>query len=1213
MKTAVVIALAAGGILAGAHAVDWQQGAGFRRAPLAVSETGKAGFTALTPVATGIHFTNSLPIDRYKTNQILLNGSGIAAGDVDGDGWCDLYFCRLEGDNALYRNLGGWRFEDITARAGVACPNTDASGAALVDLDGDRDLDLIVNTVGSGTHVFINDGKARFTKSATLNQSRGGTSLALGDLDGDGFPDIYVANYRTSALMDMPNTRFTFKRVGNKQVVSTVNGRPATDPEFADRFVVNARGGIDEFGEPDALYRNIGGTNFALRSFTDGSFRNEDDQPLDRAPLAWGLSVAIRDINQDGRPDIYVCNDFDSPDEAWINQGGGKFRAIERLAIRKSSLFSMGIDFADINRDGHDDFFVLDMLGRDRVHRLTTAGDRNPPIPVIGKFDDRPGYMMNTLFLNRGDGTYAEIAHLSGLAASDWSWAASFLDVDLDGWEDVLVSNGHERAARHMDIIDELGRRRAQRQMSPAEILEQRKLFPRLATPNLAFRNRRDLTFEKAAWGFDYHGVSHGIAFADLDNDGDLDVAVNNLNDSASVYRNDASQARLAVRLRGTVPNTFGIGARIEVLGGPVAQSQEMMCGGKYLSSDEPLRVFAAGSQSAALTIRVRWAGGKTSVVSNAVANSIYEISEDSAISSPTPTSAKVTPLFADATDRLSHNHFDVAFDDFARQPLLPYKLSQLGPGVSWADVNNDGWDDLIVGTGRGGFTAVLTNQGGQRFRASLASPLDQTTDRDQTTLLPWHKSATEIVLLAGWSNYEIGATANCVRAYDLSAQRIDDAFPAHGSAAGPLAMADIDDDGDLDLFIGGRCVAAKYPLAAKSLLLRNNAGRFELDITNSQALANVGMVNGAVFSDIDSDNDADLLLACDWGPIRLLRNIDGNYREETDAAGLAGYTGWWNGITTADLNGDNLPDIVASNCGRNTEYQGHRSKPLELFHTDLHQDGTVECIITYFDEHLGKRVPFRGLDYLGKYLPFLREQFGTHEAFAKAAIEQLFPSERAKPLQAAWLESTVFLNRGKKFEAVPLPAEAQIAPVFGICAADFNGDGIEDIFLAQNFFARHPESARLDAGLGLLLVGKGNGEFMALSAQESGLRIYGEHRGCAVADFNRDGRLDLAVGQNGAATRLFSNATARPGLRVRLVGAAGNPTGIGARIRVGDDQGWGISREVHLGSGYWSSDSPIQIMTFARTITRVEVRWPNGQLTTRDVPQHTNEITLRL
>jgi hypothetical protein len=1012
--------------------------------------------------------------------------------------------------------------------------------------------------------------------------------------------------------MDMPNTHFNLRRVSGTQVITTVNGRPVSDPEFAGRFVVNARGGIDELGEPDMLYRNVGGTNFVLRSFTDGSFLDEDGRPLQRSPLAWGLSVAIRDINQDRRPDIYVCNDFDSPEDIWLNQGGGRFRAIDRLAMRKSSFFSMGLDFADINRDGHDDFFVLDMLGRDRVNRLTTMADRNPPIPRIGEIDNRPGYMMNTLFLNRGDGTYAEIAHLSGVAASDWSWAAAFLDVDLDGWEDLLVSNGHERAARHMDIVDQLQRARSQRQMSANEILEARKIFPRLANPNVAFRNRRDLTFEEAKWGFDYVGVSHGLALADLDNDGDLDVVVNNLNDAAGVYRNNSSAPRLGVRLRGKAPNTFGIGARIEVHGGPVTQSQEMMCGGKYLSCDEPMRAFAAGTETNVLTVRVSWLSGKQTIVSNAAPNYIYEVSEDAAREVPAVPAKIEAPLFAELT-AAAHRHIEVPFDDFTHQPLLPHKLSQLGPGLAWADIDGDGWEDLLISSGRGGQIGLLRNVSGQKFESSIKAPLDQIAARDQTALLPWKKAASETVVLAGWSNYEDGVGSNSVRAYNASTGRVEDNFPHHGSAVGPLAMADVDNDGDLDLFVGGRSVPGKYPLPPKSLLLRNNGSRFEEDLTNSARLSASGMISGAVFSDIDSDNDPDLLLACDWGPPRLFRNDGGVFTDTTTAAGLDHFTGWWNGISTADFNGDGRQDIVASNWGRNTRYQSYRSKPLQLFYADVDQDSVVETLVTYFDQGLGKRAPFRGLDLLGSALPFLRERFRTHEAFAKASIEEIFPQVKAQTLEATWLDSTVFLNRGKHFEAIPLPVEAQMAPAFAVCVADFNGDGHEDIFLAQNFFALHPETPRLDGGTGLLLVGKGDGHFTALSPRESGLRIFGEQRGCAAADFNRDGRWDLAVGQNGAATKLYRNETARPGMRVVLSGSAGNSTAVGAVVRVGDDQGWGPAREIHLGSGYLSTDSPVPVTTFSRKPTRVEVRWPGGAVKQQAIAPDATEIKLSL
>lgn len=1134
MRLALVLGVTVVGFAVSARSIEWQQGPGFRRAAVSVLQGGKPGFTSLPSSATGIQFTNFISVERYKTNQIFLNGSGVATGDVDGDGLCDIYLCRLEGDNALYRNLGNWRFENITARAGVGCPGTDASGALLADFDGDRDLDLVVNSVGQGTLIFFNDGKGRFKPHDTiLNRGKGGMSVAAGDLDGDGFLDLYVANYRTSALMDMPNTHFRLKRVGNQQVITTVNGRPVTDPEWADRFIVNARGGIDEFGEPDVLYRSQRGTNFVPWSFTSGAFLNEDGQPLTRPPLAWGLSVAIRDLNHDRRPDIYVCNDFDSPEELWINQGGGRFRLIDRLAMRKSSLFSMGIDFADINRDGHDDFLVLDMLARDHVNRLLTAGDRNPPIPRLGVVDDRPGYMRNTLFLNRGDGSYGEIVNMAGLEASDWSWAAAFIDVDLDGWEDVLISNGHERAARHIDVIAELARRKAQRQMTTAEVLDQRSLFPRLATPNLAFRNRGDLTFEKANWGFDFVGVSHGMALADLDNDGDQDVVVNNLNDPVSVYRNDAPQPRIAVRLRGNSPNAFGIGARIEILGGPVPQSQEIMAGGKYLSSDDPVRTFASG-KAGAVTVRVQWADARNSVISNALPNSIYEISQVEA--APVSVRAEIVgvTLFEDVSHLLTHTHVDIAFDDFARQALLPYKLSQPGAAVIWADVDNDSWDDLVISSGRGGTLAVLRNEAGKSFSRVAKAVLSQPLDRDQTSLCAWRKSTNELVLLAGLSNYDEAMSNASVRAYNLNSDKLTD-FAGSDATVGPLVMADIDADGDQDLFVGGRSAPGRYPTAVSSLILKNTGGRFEADPGNVSALTNIGMVTGATFADLDNDKDPDLVLACDWGPIRILKNEAGRFvmwdapvTLNSQPSTLNLFSGWWTAVAAADFDRDGRQDILACNWGRNTQYQSHRSRALEIVRTDLDHDTIPDCMIVYYDEALQKRVPFRGLDYVGKAMPFLRERFQTHEAFARASLEDIFPAQIDNTLKATWLDSTVFLNRGERFEAISLPIEAQMSPALAACIADFDGDGSQDIFLGQNFLSNHPESPRLDAGQGLVLLGKSNGHFKTLPAKESGVRVHGEQRGCAAADFDRDGRIDLVVTQNGGATKLFRNRSAQ-------------------------------------------------------------------------------------
>jgi enediyne biosynthesis protein E4 len=350
-----------------------------------------------------------------------------------------------------------------------------------------------------------------------------------------------------------------------------------------------------------------------------------------------------------------------------------------------------------------------------------------------------------------------------------------------------------------------------------------------------------------------------------------------------------------------------------------------------------------------------------------------------------------------------------------------------------------------------------------------------------------------------------------------------------HGATTGPMAMADIDGDADQDLFVGSRCAPGRYPAPATSLLLKNNDGRFET--TSAPALANIGMVAGAVFTDIDNDKDPDLLLACDWGPVRILKNEAGRFSFwnapttlNPQPSTLNSLTGWWTAVAAADLDNDGRQDFIACNWGRNTEFQNHRAQPLEIIQTDLDHDAVPDCMIVYYDEELRKRVPFRGLDYLGKAMPFLRERFATHEAFAKAGLDEIFPGQTGNTLKAGWLDSTVFLNRGDRFEAIPLPVEAQMASAFGVCIADFDGDGSQDIFLAQNFFSTHPETPRLDAGLGLVLLGKGDGQFKALSAKESGIRVYGEQRGCAATDFDHDGRIDLVVTQNGAATKLFRN-----------------------------------------------------------------------------------------
>ncbi len=614
-------------------AADWHSQPGGRWQSLAPAD-GKAGFTLLTPQVTGVTFTNSLDDHTAITNRNLLSGSGVALGDIDGDGLCDIYLPALQAGSRLFRNLGGMRFEDITEAAGVGCPGQFSTGAVLVDIDGDGDLDLLVNSLGHGTRLFLNDGRGKFTETtreAGLESRRGSTSFALADIDGDGDLDLYVCNFRPTSSIDRPGTHYRIQPTPTGPVVAAVDGRPTTEPDLTNRFIVSATGEVLELGEEDDFYRNDGHGRFTRISFTDGTFLDEHGNPLTEAPHDWGLAAQFRDINGDGFPDLYVCNDLFTPDRVWLNDGHGRFKAMDNFALRNNSTFSMGVDFADINRDGFIDFFTVDMMSRDHVRRMTqVAGGMRPNLPP-GLIDRRAQLPRNALQLNRGDGTFAEIAFLAGVEASEWSWGPIFLDVDLDGYEDILVANGQLNDFQNGDMAMALESIKRGKDFSFDQVLGVVNRWPRLYTPNVAFRNRHDNTFEEVgeAWGFGQPTISQGMALADLDNDGDMDLVVNNLRQGAGIYRNNSSAPRVAVRLKGDGGNPSGVGAVIRVRDGAVPeQFQEILAGGRYLSGDQAMRVFAAGSATNRMSIEVRWRSGRVSHLEGVQANRLYEVAE---------------------------------------------------------------------------------------------------------------------------------------------------------------------------------------------------------------------------------------------------------------------------------------------------------------------------------------------------------------------------------------------------------------------------------------------------------------------------------------------------------------------------------------------------------------------------------------------------------
>ena len=1204
----------------------WTDEGEYRWRALSPPGNGPTRFTLLPGSRTGIDFENDVSAERLVQNRHLTNGSGVALADVDGDGWVDIYLGRLDGPNALYRNLGNWRFEDVTEQAGLLADDRLTTGVVFADVDGDGDMDLLVTALGGPNSLYVNDGTGVFTErtgEAGLESELGSHTMALADVDGDGDLDLYVANYKVRSVMDM----FSPADRAFDRVVRQVGEQYTVVPEFLEHYDLrrdNDRILRQEVGEADFFYLNDGHGRFELVPFDQGRFVDEDGAPLPAPFRDWGLTARFHDVDGDGDPDLYVGNDFESPDRFWLNDGTGHFRLAPRLSLRSTSHSTMGIDFSDIDRDGDVDFLLTDMLSRNRSRRLTRTPLRAPGVDVIGVFDERPQTQRNTLFLNRGDGTYAEIAQFAGIAASGWSWATMFMDVDLDGYEDALITNGNL-----FDALD------ADAQLATAPDWREDILrFPTLPLRNAAFRNQGDLTFADVSeeWGFGVEeDVSLGMASGDLDGDGDLDLVVNRLGAPALVIRNEAGERRVAVRLAGRPPNTQGIGAKISVLAEAIPrQSKEVTAGGMYLSGSDPMYTFAAGD-SRVLTITVDWPGGGRSVIRDALPGREYEIVQPRSFPAPAvaaearPRAGEPVPYFTDVTEELGHVHTELPFPDHLRQPLLLNSFARLGPGVTWYDLDDDGDEDLLITSGRGGTLGFYRNDGGHFTSIPLRMP---NAALDQTTVLPLPGPGRSVSLLVGQANYEaespaaaleassvlrIESARDAYRASAVDPRSILEAVAGAPSTVGPLALADYDGDGDLDLFVGGRILPALYPQAATSRLFLNDDGTFTADSQNRDVLANLGMVSAAVFSDVDGDGDPDLVLATEWGPVRVLHNDRGRFVDVTASLGLDGLTGRWNGVATGDLNGDGLMDIVATNWGQNGPLLASPTRPLRLYHGDFDRNGRWDLVLAQVDERLGRLMPLVDFQRLAQAMPFLRLRFRTADNFAGSSISQIIGSPGVPPasLEVAHLEHMLLLNRGSTFEATPLPTAAQLAPSFYVGVADFDGDGNEDIFLTQNFLATVSPADQYNAGRGLWLQGDGTGGLRGLSAAESGIEVYGDSRGAGLADYDGDGRVDLAVSQNGAATKLFRNVGAVPGLRVRLAGPPLNPDAIGATIRIVYETRLGPAREVQAGAGYWSHNSVVQVMGLSGALTGVWVRWPGGHETETPVPPGTLEVTI--
>jgi len=822
-----------------------------------------------------------------------------------------------------------------------------------------------------------------------------------------------------------------------------------------------------------------------------------------------------------------------------------------------------------------------------------------------------------------------EIAYLAGLGESDWTWAVKIADFDNDGWSDVFFSNGTARNTTDSDL----------KSPNPNEVVGYhmwdfyRHLPPRLET-NLAFRNHGDLRFESTgqSWGLNHHGMSYATAYGDLDRDGDLDMVMANLDEPAIVYRNRSTGGnRLVVSLRGNASNRFGIGAKVHFRFNDGVQVRQMMPQTGFLSSNEPIIHFGLGAKKVVERLVIEWPGGKTQYLEGLAGNRHYVISEPLSdvplprgeVAGSVSQGVRFAP--SSATEQIGYR--ERPYDDFARQPLLPNKLSQLGPGVAVGDVDGDGVDEIFQSSPAGEAGILYRKDASGVYQFNTWDPFYE--DRDSEDMAPLFFDADadgdlDLYVVSGGVECDPGAEVLRDRLYmndgfGFFSHAPEEALPDLFDSGSVVAAGDYDRDGDLDLFVGGRVIPGKYPATPKSRLLENNAGYFS-DATESDApeILTTGMVTGALWSDVNGDGWIDLMITHDWGPVKLFVNNAGILADQTAAAGLATRTGWWNSIAGADLDNDGDIDYVVTNFGLNTKYHASTERPVLLYLADYEKGGSQRIVEAEFEDDT--LYPIRGRSCSTGAMPSLAGKFKTYRSFAMASLEEIYtPQVLAGSLRLSvnTLESGVLINDGSgSFEFHPLPRIAQASPGFGIILSDFDGDTHSDVFIAQNFFGPQKETGNFDGGLSILLKGRGDGSFIPMPPRDSGFVIPGDAKGAALTDLNGDSMPDLLVGINDSSMLAFENHSPDRSFfrRITLYGKPGNPSAVGARIFVQYHDQQSRAAEVYGGSGYLSQSTRPLFFGCGpdNEIIRIDVRWPDGSVTSVNPEPGVREIDIR-
>ncbi len=1189
-------------------------------------------FQRLAPNETGVNFQNDLDPD-HPMKRLYHSGflcGGVAIGDVDGDGRPDLCLASGPGTNRLYRQVDDFRFEDISQAAGLGTNDAWSTGVAMADIDGDNDLDLYICNYDSPNSLLINRGDGTFAEQAHqrgLDLKDACLMPTFSDYDGDGDLDVYVVTYRFYRKGGRPKTPPVTMRLGVPSLLPTY--------EKYYKLVENQGGHyeVEEASRRDYLLRNDGRGHFV--DVTSEAGMTEPGH---------GLSATWWDYNNDRRPDLYVANDFNEPDHLYRNDGDGRFTDVLAEAIPHTSWFSMGADAADINNDGLLDLLVADMSATTHVKQKTSMGVMSADrlLEVAGP---PPQTMRNALYVNTGGQRFLEAAYLAGLADTNWTWAVKLADLDNDGWVDALIANGMARDFSNSDVAfgPELLSGRTEWDLYEKQ--------PPRREQNLAFRNTGDLQFVDVSkeWGLDHVGMSFGCAHADLDRDGDLDLVVTNLDEPVSIYRNQSSDGhRVLIRLVGTNSNQWGLGASLQIETSTGSQMRQLSPMTGFIASSEPIVHFGLGEAETIQQLTIRWPSGTQQVLTNLAADHFYTITEPSEETSPQETNSEGSssastepvssrmatesskPLYR-RSDVLAHaQHREHPFDDFQRQPLLPNKLSQLGPGIAWGDFDGDGDEDFFLGGAKGQAGQLYPNEDGH-FGQRVPGPWESAADREDMGALFFDADSDgdlDLYVVAGGVECDPGDELLRDALYLNDGQGTFQPasagmLPDVRQSGSVVVAADYDRDGDMDLFVGARVIPGQYPLSPESYLLENKNGRFSLaNQEDAAGLRQTGLVTSALWSDVDGDGWLDLLVTHEWGPVKVFHNQEGRLVDQTEAAGLAKIKGWFNGIAGRDFDNDGDLDYVVTNFGLNTKYHASEKSPALLYYGDFDGTGKRRLIEAEFEDET--LFPVRGRSCSTRAMPHLQEKFSTFKDFAIASLPEIYTPQclqTAHRFECTTLESGLLMNDGSgQFIFQPLPRLAQISPSFGVVATEVNGDGHADIFLVQNFFTPQLETGQMDGGLGLLLTGDGKGGFTPVWPTQSGLVVWGDAKSLTVTDFNGDRRPDFVVGLNNAPVQAFEHQGASPHssdafLRVRLQGPAGNPTCIGSRVRLTLSDGSSQTAEVCAGGGYLSQSTPTLTFGLAsgREAQELAVTWPDGSQSIHTIGKAQREVLIEL